>query len=269
VLSNWYVYFYSTVPTSALNCMNLCNGVSRSLIVWSRLSIGDRGYVDSASAHLFLCGRIEGEDGMIKVNGVRVEIGELEAALQDDATEHPVVVDCLVKVERHAEAAGVSASLTDLVCFVLLSNACLAQMGVMREVPDSGVLVPPSLPLAVLLRERCRLKARVVPSTFIVIPRIPLTPTGKRDRKWSRTVEESAPFSSLIASDATDQPIPLREYSQTGALLAKILVEHLNLLPVQEALLTSSAKYATTGGDSLSATRVVRAVRTPLWSTRQ
>jgi ankyrin repeat protein len=197
---------------------------------------------------------------MIKVNGVRVEIGELEAALQDEATEHPVVVDSLCKVKRHAEAAGVSASLSDLVCFVLLSNVCLAQMGVMRELPDSGVLVPPSLPLFVLLRERCRLKARVAPSTFIVIPRIPLTPTGKRDRKWTRTVEESAAFSSLMASDATDQPVPLREYSQTGALLAKILVEHLNLLPVQEALLTSSAKYATTGGDSLSATRVVRAL---------
>ncbi|CAB9528537.1 Ferrichrome siderophore peptide synthetase [Seminavis robusta] len=45
---------------------------------------GDRGYIEHNSGDLIMLGRIGGEEGMMKINGVRVELGEIEAALVDD-----------------------------------------------------------------------------------------------------------------------------------------------------------------------------------------
>jgi hypothetical protein len=195
---------------------------------------------------------------MLKIGGVRVEVGELEVALVDETAEYPVVVDCIVSVRTASMQSGVSAQAKDVIGYVVLSAACLEEMGVIRDIPETGVLVPPSLPLLSLLRERCRLMSRISPATFIIIPRIPLSPTGKRDRNGVPGLELAVPFVALTEFGLSRPSVPLREYSETGALLTRILVENLNLLPVQETMLTTLATYATVGGDSLSATRIVR-----------
>jgi ankyrin repeat protein len=54
--------------------------------------------------------------------------------------------------------------------------------------------------------------------------------------------------------------VSLREYGRSGAVVAQQIIGCLNLQACQESLLTTAATFAMLGGDSLSATRVVRAV---------
>mmetsp|Transcript_8451 Transcript_8451/g.12561 ORF Transcript_8451/g.12561 Transcript_8451/m.12561 type:complete len:211 (-) Transcript_8451:26-658(-) len=45
---------------------------------------GDLGFLDS-SGRLHIIGHVEGEDGMVKVNGVRIELSEIESAILTDS----------------------------------------------------------------------------------------------------------------------------------------------------------------------------------------
>lgn len=44
---------------------------------------GDLGYIDPTTGNLHVLGRIRG-DGMVKINGVRIELAEIEGAIIDD-----------------------------------------------------------------------------------------------------------------------------------------------------------------------------------------
>lgn len=220
---------------------------------------GDRGYVDQQTSHLHILGRLAGEDGMVKVNGVRVELGEVEAALVDDRYEFSVVLDAIVTADQPVNAAASSFALM-LHAFVVLSDFCLKEMGFVMDVPESG-LVCTEAPLLTLLRARCLAKARAVPAVFVVIPRIPLSPTGKRYRRGVPSIDDALPLATSLQLDSgRPSSIPLREYGRTGQMVAQEISECLNLRPSQETLLSTTATFAMLGGDSLTATRVGRAI---------
>lgn len=221
---------------------------------------GDRGYLDPATSNLFILGRIQGEDGMVKFNGVRVELGEMEAALVDDLTDDnqaPVVVDSLVVAGQGSDDYE-SSTASELLAYFVLGSECKRELGMLQDVPESGVLCTAG-PLLALLRERCRQKARITPSAFIILPRVPLSRTGKRDRRGVPLLSDTVPLESLFGSG--EHPcVPLREYGTAGAVVAVQIIDCLNLQPSQEPLLTTMATFAMLGGDSLAATRVVRAL---------
>ncbi|WP_437758150.1 amino acid adenylation domain-containing protein [Sorangium sp. So ce1389] len=95
-------------------------------------------------------------DHQVKVRGVRVELGEVEAAL----SSHPSVKACVV-VAREDEPGG--ATEKRLVAYV---------------VPGEGECLPGAL------REhlRARLPEPMVPSAFVVLAALPRSPHGKVDR---------------------------------------------------------------------------------------
>jgi amino acid adenylation domain-containing protein len=93
-------------------------------------------------------------DQQVKVRGVRVETGEVEAVLR----RHPAVADCVV--QARADHRGE----TRLVAYV---------------VPAPGAAVSAAA-LRAHLRERFPLP--LVPSAFVELGRLPLTPNGKLDR---------------------------------------------------------------------------------------
>ena len=93
------------------------------------------------------------EDHQVKIRGLRVELGEIESTLR----EYPGVIDCLAAVERHSESVII------LVGYVV-SRAAL----------DAGELKQ-------YLRKR--LPEYMVPHRFVRIAEMPLTASGKTDRK--------------------------------------------------------------------------------------
>ena len=219
---------------------------------------GDRGYIDPATKHLHILGRIQGEDGMIKFNGIRVELGEIESALMDgNHDDSTVVVDSIVAVKM-VDSQEETSTVEGVIGYVVLSKQRVHEMGVHAGIPKPGILCTPS-PLLTLLRERCKVRSRVTPSTFVIIPRIPLSPTGKRFRKGVPPLSNSTALSQLGQVDSTYNAT-LRNYGGTGVIVAQQIFDVLNLQPSQESLLTTQATFAMLGGDSLAATRVTRAL---------
>jgi acyl-CoA synthetase (AMP-forming)/AMP-acid ligase II len=220
---------------------------------------GDRGYIDPVSKRLYVLGRIQGEDGMVKFNGIRIELDEIEAALAMDGNNAgTILVDSLIAVVSEED----SSKAQDLIAYVVLSSECFHELKVDVNIPESGVLCTPG-PLLTLLRERCRLRARVTPSAFVIIPRVPLSPTGKRFRKGVPPLSSSVPLDQLFLGQSGTGGVaaaPLRKYGTSGPIVADQIIDCLNLQPSQEAMLTTSATFAMLGGDSLAATRVSRSL---------
>ena len=218
---------------------------------------GDRGKIDPVTSRLRIMGRIAGEDGMVKFNGVRVELGELENAVVDSNTDQSVVVDAMVVAAQQDECSNTA---TNLYAYVILSPDCLLELGISSAVPDTGLLCSDG-PLLTLLRERCRTSARVIPSAFIVLPRVPLSPTGKRYRRGVPSVKDAVVMATQYDSEENGSgPVPLSVYGRTGPLVTKQIIDCLNLQSSQEKLLTTKATFGILGGDSLGATRLVRSL---------
>ncbi|HEX8150837.1 MAG TPA: amino acid adenylation domain-containing protein, partial [Pyrinomonadaceae bacterium] len=95
-------------------------------------------------------------DQQVKVRGFRVELGEIEAALRT----HPSVRDCVV-VTR-AQSAGEDKR---LFAYVVAEDGRQLSAGELRE------FIQKSLP------------EYMVPSAFVTLESLPLTPSGKVDRK--------------------------------------------------------------------------------------
>ncbi|GAB2610894.1 hypothetical protein GCM10027168_49740 [Streptomyces capparidis] len=92
-------------------------------------------------------------DHQVKLRGLRVETGEIEAVL----TRHPRVREAVVTAREHAGDPRLAAHLT-----------------------AEGDPAPDPAELAAHLREH--LPEYMVPSSFTVLPALPLTPNGKVDR---------------------------------------------------------------------------------------
>mmetsp|Transcript_25497 Transcript_25497/g.61302 ORF Transcript_25497/g.61302 Transcript_25497/m.61302 type:complete len:1096 (+) Transcript_25497:59-3346(+) len=221
---------------------------------------GDLGYIEPKTGNLNILGRIKG-DGMVKINGVRIELQEVEHSIIDDVLvndeEGRLVIDCMASIIT----SSISSEDTEhqhkqLVAYCVLSPASTAQLGLSSEHLNNGIIVPPG-PLLSLLRARCdrRVRRGCVPSVFILINRLPLSPTGKRDRSALPLLADCC----IMGGTTTDGNENLWSYNgKIGRAVANKICECLNLQPCQRQLLTLNANFFVLGGDSLAATRVVR-----------
>ncbi|HSF43457.1 MAG TPA: amino acid adenylation domain-containing protein, partial [Thermoanaerobaculia bacterium] len=162
---------------------------------------------------LDILGRI---DRQVKVRGVRIELEEIEALL----ATHPAVAECGVAVRE--EGAGPR----------------LAAFFVPREADGPG---PEEL--RAFLRER--LPEAMVPSFFVPLPSLPLTPSGKLDRR-------------ALAKIAPEPGAGPYEAPRTGteAILADVWAE---ILGVPKVGVRDG--FFELGGHSLLATRLVARIR--------
>ncbi|HEX8145820.1 MAG TPA: amino acid adenylation domain-containing protein, partial [Pyrinomonadaceae bacterium] len=94
-------------------------------------------------------------DDQVKIRGFRVELGEVEAAL----SSHPAVRECLV----------------------LLTEGAAHERRLVAYLVAAGAPAPSVTELRAYLEER--LPHYMVPSLFVTLPEMPLTPNGKLDRK--------------------------------------------------------------------------------------
>ncbi|HEY3570402.1 MAG TPA: amino acid adenylation domain-containing protein, partial [Thermoanaerobaculia bacterium] len=166
------------------------------------------------AGELEFLGRI---DHQVKVRGFRIELGEIEAAL----SRHPAVRQVVVTVREDGGDKRLVAYL---------------------------VAVPP--PAAGELREHLRqsLPEYMIPAAFVVLDSLPLTPSGKVDRKAL-----PAPETGLAEEAYVPPQGPVEE------LLAGIWAEVLRLPRVG-----ARESFFSLGGHSLLATQVVSRVRAAL-----
>jgi amino acid adenylation domain-containing protein len=173
---------------------------------------GDRGRWTAAAAIEYL-GRL---DEQVKIRGFRVEPGEVEAAL----VRHAAVREAVV-VARAAEPGE-----WRLVGYVVPANG---------PVPVPG--------LRAWLQER--LPEHMVPSVLVVLDRIPLTPSGKADR---RALPEPEPVRAAQAYLAPRTPA---EETVAGIWAEVLRVERVGV----------NDSFFELGGHSLLAARVAARIR--------
>src|SRR4028118_217948 len=101
-------------------------------------------------------------DDQVKIHGVRIELGEIEAALG----QHPAVRESVVMARRDG-------SDTRLVAYLVTGG----------EDKTTGAAVPDVEAAALRSFLRERLPEAMIPSAFVILPSLPLNPSGKVDRK--------------------------------------------------------------------------------------
>ncbi|HVR95722.1 MAG TPA: non-ribosomal peptide synthase/polyketide synthase, partial [Thermoanaerobaculia bacterium] len=159
-------------------------------------------------------------DFQVKIRGFRIELGEIEAAL----ASHPGVRECVVLVREDVPG-----------------SRRLAAYLVGEDLPDADGL------RAFLSR---RLPDYMVPSVFVPLDALPLSPNGKVDRKA---------LSALAAPEIVGDPTASNPVDPVEELLAGIWAEVLRLGRVGV-----HDDFFALGGHSLLATQVVSRIRAVL-----
>lgn len=222
---------------------------------------GDLGYIDKRTGELYINGRIKG-DGMVKINGIRIELSEIETSVIDDNVDESrgVVIDCMAALVTAPSATGDDDDDDNehkhLIAYCILSASSISQLGINSDHLKGGVIVPRS-PLLSLLRARCERRVRkgCMPSFFVILDRLPLSPTGKRSRSALPSIEKC---SILRLSAVDDSSESLWQHGVAGPVVAEKICECLNIQPCQKSLITTSSSFFILGGDSLAATRLTR-----------
>ncbi|MET0397982.1 MAG: amino acid adenylation domain-containing protein [Longimicrobiaceae bacterium] len=181
---------------------------------------GDRARWRADGALEFL-GRI---DQQVKVRGFRIEPGEIEAAL----LEHPAVAAAAVAARR--DAAGD----TQLAAYVVAADGAAPAAPGLRE----------------WLRER--LPEYMVPSAFVAMDALPLSPAGKLDRR-------ALPAPEAAERAAGADHVPPRGGTETE--VARVWAEVLELEPSDVG---ARDGFFESGGHSLRAMRLVSRLREAL-----
>jgi len=105
-------------------------------------------------------------DDQVKINGHRIELGEIESLL----LHHPAVAEAAVVAHRNAD------SITSLAAYVVAESGGLIEIDALR-----GFLAG-------------RVPTYMMPSSFMVLDAMPLTPNGKLDRKSLAVPERASPM---------------------------------------------------------------------------
>jgi amino acid adenylation domain-containing protein len=158
-------------------------------------------------------------DNQVKVRGFRIELGEVEAAL----SLHPAVRETVVVAQECAPGDN------RLVAYVVAHHEAPQQTSDLRD----------------FLKER--LPAYMVPSVFMHIDRVPLTPSGKVDRR-------GLPAPDFNSTQATETFAPAR--TTLEELMCNIWCEVLGLERIG-----IHDNFFDLGGHSLLATRLMARVR--------
>lgn len=132
-----------------------------------------------ADGKLVFLGRV---DQQVKIHGIRIEVGEIEAALR----QHPALSDAVVaaRPDHHGDLR--------LVAYIV-----------------AGAAVPAATELRTFLR--AHLPAYMLPSVFVPLPQLPLTPNGKLDRR-------ALPQPEAVRSDAEGTIVPPRTATEAALL---------------------------------------------------
>jgi len=151
-------------------------------------------------------------DQQVKIRGFRIEIGEVETALGS----HPEVAATAVLLREDLPGGK------GLVAFVV------------RRPPEAPEDASGAADLVTVLRDhlQARLPEPMMPALFVVVPELPLSPTGKVDRRaLARQLAASPPAGLARARRAPlRDEVPIRTVSREAALPLSFAQERLWVL---------------------------------------
>ncbi|KAF8584768.1 acetyl-CoA synthetase-like protein [Ramaria rubella] len=191
---------------------------------------------------------VDRRDTQIKIRGLRVEAGEIEAVLQ--ATSNAVTNAAVIKVDVGHEC---------LVAFLEYPSDVTTETIAIVRCERLG-------PLLTSLRHAVRQKLPIymAPSLYVALNRFPVSSSGKLDRKTLKAffyshataIQEVALCADNITLDEQDAGAP-----PLTELQATIRSLWASTLRIPEASLHIDDDFYTAGGDSISAIRLASAAR--------
>ncbi|TAQ85918.1 hypothetical protein B7494_g5755 [Chlorociboria aeruginascens] len=209
---------------------------------------GDLVHYD-ADGSLIFHGRI---DNQVKLNGQRMELGEIEHALyKNNQILHALVI--LPKSGPFKKRLVAVLSLNELASTAIASNVC-------RLLEEESEVKIANKQIQEARNQLSDLVAPyMIPSLWLVMESIPLLTSGKLDRRyvtgWLETVDEQT-YENIVKSDEEDESsIP---ETPIGRLLRQIFSRVLNI-PIQRVKLSQS--FMSLGGDSITAMQVMALCR--------
>ena len=192
------------------------------------------------------------KDNQVKLNGQRLELGEIEHSLDNDSdVQHALVA--LPKEGPFRKRLVAIISLTTMTETSIMKGSCK----LLQDGPQGAA------GRAQVTRIRSRLSESLppymVPSSWLVVESIPLLSSGKLDRRnvdiWLHSIDDKTYERILEAENEDETSVPA---TKTTLLLQKIFSRVLNL-PLQRTKMSQS--FLSLGGDSISAMQVMALCR--------
>jgi amino acid adenylation domain-containing protein/non-ribosomal peptide synthase protein (TIGR01720 family) len=166
------------------------------------------------------------KDEQVKVRGYRIELGEVEATLK----RHTRVRDAIVVTANHGN--GTQRGETRLVAYVVVEGDNLGSKQLREFLAES-------------------LSEQMIPSAFVLLDAIPLTPNGKIDRRALPPPDFSADFSGSDTVQTEDVPRTEAECILSGIWSELLKLERIGLRD----------NFFHLGGDSILSIQVIARAR--------
>ncbi|RSL46131.1 hypothetical protein CEP54_013990 [Fusarium duplospermum] len=187
------------------------------------------------------------KDTQAKVRGHRIELGEIEHQYRAALPSSHIVTEVVTTGDRTALVAFVASSKSKNAGDMEVA-VCLDSISI-KSAQDARVAARPALSAA--------LPAHMIPEIYIPITRIPLTMSGKTDRRKLRELAQTITNAQLATINGVDrekeQPRNEREL-----LLQAVWAAVLQVKPTKIGIHDHFLKI---GGDSISAMKVVAVAR--------
>ncbi|CAH0057103.1 unnamed protein product [Clonostachys solani] len=189
------------------------------------------------------------KDAQVKIRGQRVELEEVEHHVQRWVPDVSLAAADVVVLQGEGSSPMLAA-------FVQKFKVGEGAEGV-NEAPGTGVeLLPVSRDVEDKLAQN--LPIYMVPRVFFLISRIPMTPSGKTDRKLLREIAAGFSIEQLVSMRGKFQGSKRQPTSELEKEIRTILAR---VLRIPEAMIGMDDSFFHLGGDSISAITVVGQAR--------
>jgi amino acid adenylation domain-containing protein len=193
---------------------------------------------------------VERKDTQVKINGQRLELGEIEHHVKMLLPEaQHIAVDVIThgsSTGRHSVAALVQFRKQSLVDVDITSTVLPVNEALQARLSEVRILLVDRLP------------SYMIPSFFVSLRQMPTTTSGKLDRQGLRRMISELPASRLANYSFVDE-IKRAPSTEIEKKLHGLWVKALN---ISEASLGVGDNFFAMGGDSITAMRLVGLART-------
>jgi amino acid adenylation domain-containing protein/non-ribosomal peptide synthase protein (TIGR01720 family) len=203
---------------------------------------GDLARYNADGTLLFL-GR---KDSQVKINGQRVELGDIEHHVQSNIL-HSQDLNVVADVVK-----PLGSNNTMLIAFIEVPGASTS--GDEETMQEKLEILTAGLSGRLL----SQVPAYMVPSAYIPIGKIPVTPTGKIDRRKLRSIGQQLSFEDLTRANSSSSS---KQRKPSTAAEKSLQILWATVLGLDAEKISADDSFLRIGGDSIAAMRFVSAAR--------